>query len=159
MPTLPFNAAVVINALGSILTLSPLVSIKPPLPLIGAEAFKIPPTIVVPAFLPESNVIFPFSAVIFPVFSTSEATKLSEAPAFNCIVPPLADNTPLLFIVASAVFEFTLSFTALLSLNNRDTLFPAPKVILPCGAEILELFDTLLPIKAILPPGITEICP
>ena len=99
VPLLPSVAKVVTFTESAICTCAAEVSIKPPLPPLGAEASSVPPTLVVPAVMPPSSMMLPsrFSNVcawITPVLLTTLASKAFFAPAVIITCPPSAWISP-----------------------------------------------------------------
>ena len=77
VPVFPAKATVVTNAPLATLTLAPEASIAPPLPLIGALASSVPPTVTTPVAISASRLITPprfcrVRAWITPVLLTAE---------------------------------------------------------------------------------------
>ena len=62
VPVFPFGAAVVMTAVSLMFTFDPEVSINPPFPPLGAEAFSVPPTLVAPFVMSLNSRIFPLFA-------------------------------------------------------------------------------------------------
>ena len=119
VPVLPAGAAVVMRAVSASLTCAALVSIKPPLPPLGALASSVPPTCVVPAAMPPNKTMLPawFSTVrasMTPVLLTTLASSASCAPALISTRPPFARITPPLALWLSSTLWSIFTWTKLL---------------------------------------------
>ena len=111
-------------------------------PKLRAVVFNVPPTFVVPAAAPASNVITPFLfcnvfAEITPVLLTTLANKLSLAPALIMTAPPSAWINCLFSAKLFSVLVSTCICTRLLLSKVRVAALPAPKATVPKGELIV----------------------
>ncbi len=165
-PTCPFDAAVVIRAVSATLTCAAEVSMKPPLPPLGAEASSVPLILTVPFFLSASREMLPPPTPVALTVPPMSALWL----ALNTILPPCivalsalavpvlltrAPNSPKLpasatsFPILVALPAGAVMVTARLGsrLFTSCTLDPATRKISPLGAVMMPVFSTLGAIK------------
>ena len=153
MPVKPLGAAVVTFSASSMFTCAAEVSIKPPLPPVGALASSVPAALTVPLCMSPSNLIVPLRvsivcASITPVLLTTVFSKSPAAWAVSTTLPPSARIMPPLLTKAPTAPALTATLSKPSPATSSVMARPAARATEPRRAWIVPSFDTLAPSKA-----------